>query len=54
MSRSPGLGFFLFILLNATMFVRPQELFPASVNYRFTMRSCWPVWLSRYWLYAIN
>jgi O-antigen ligase len=29
MSRSPGLGFFLFILLNATMFVRPQELFTA-------------------------
>ena len=28
MSRSPRLGFFLFILLNATMFVRPQELVP--------------------------
>ena len=28
MSRSPGFGFFLFILLNATLFVRPQELVP--------------------------
>ena len=26
MSRSPGLGFFLFIVLNATLFIRPQEL----------------------------
>jgi len=29
MSRSPRLGFFLFIVLNATLFIRPQELIPA-------------------------
>ncbi len=28
MSRSPGFGFFLFILLNATLFLRPHELVP--------------------------
>ncbi len=28
MSRSPGFGYFLFILLNATLFIRPHELFP--------------------------
>ena len=28
MNRSPGLGFFLFILLNATLFFRPHELIP--------------------------
>ena len=28
MNRSPGFGFFLFILLNAILFIRPQELFP--------------------------
>jgi putative inorganic carbon (hco3(-)) transporter len=28
MSRSPGLGLFLFILLNATLFLRPSELAP--------------------------
>jgi hypothetical protein len=43
MSRSPGLGFFLFILLNATMFVRPQELFTALAEvpiYNAIMLAC--------------
>jgi hypothetical protein len=29
MSRSPGLGFFLFILLNAALFIRPVDLVPS-------------------------
>ncbi len=33
MSRSPGLGFFLFIVLNATLLIRPQELAPALAQY---------------------
>jgi putative inorganic carbon (hco3(-)) transporter len=33
MSRSPGLGFFLFILLNATLFVRPAEIVPVLQAY---------------------
>ena len=43
MSRSPGLGFFLLILLNATLFVRPAELVPALVDlpiYNAIMLSC--------------
>ena len=32
MSRSPGLGFFLFILLNANLFVRPVDLIPSLAN----------------------
>jgi putative inorganic carbon (hco3(-)) transporter len=36
MSRSPGFGFFLFILLNATLFVRPAEFVPALAD--------WPIY----------
>ena len=43
MSRSPGLGFFLFILLNATLFLRPAELVPALLDlpiYNVIILSC--------------
>jgi putative inorganic carbon (hco3(-)) transporter len=32
MSRSSSLGFFLFVLLNATLFIRPQEIVPEIGN----------------------